>query len=636
MRRTEEKIESEIENVYHDTKHDILYQEKITYIIKDGIKQRKESKMIISISLETINKMKGRNSTSGVTVADAIMTNLKDNVTENSCVIHSYKVKTDENNNERYVIECSPWYPYSIISYTSNTVLFLDEVKSQLIDLFNIYKTLHTGIWGDQIMFTLNANTFEDDYMLLMRKNYESPYPQIVINPVAFLLGFIEEYQNIDCYKSIVQLLQLLQSFYQNIKPINEDENVYEYLKQINKLLNDEMDEDGDICLDDIWSLECDIVNELEQFKTTPQFDFKQLITQESIGKGGHGFVFKCLYNYQPYALKIVHSSNEIKELKKEVFILNKCGCPFILKTVGMVETSFLQKDKELNELEDTLLENTTLKEKFKGKPKEFGYMIMDLCEMSLSKYMEKHKRLNIDMVKLIFGQIVYGMFYLYCEKRIVQRDLKTGNILVTVRNENFVEIKICDFGFARTYCDKMATTAGTPTEADPKIIKGETYDARADLYSLGCMLYYLKNGTKIYHDECKTKAQFIQMVKRQQFVPKDENSPDPDVQEINTLLKMLLSPISENNPLTWKMLRENEFVCKCMNLVVRNFRLNQDYTDGIYFGEVEEVEREKDNDDEESDERYTSSSDDDENDDYESSDESDESYSSSEEESDD
>ena len=78
----------------------------------------------------------------------------------------------------------------------------------------------------------------------------------------------------------------------------------------------------------------------------------------------------------------------------------------------------------------------------------------------------------------------------------LVHRDIKPANILL----EHGVErVKITDFGLARMVDDasvsQSGVIAGTPLYMAPEQARGEELDARADLFSLGSVLYALCTG---------------------------------------------------------------------------------------------------------------------------------------------
>lgn len=94
-----------------------------------------------------------------------------------------------------------------------------------------------------------------------------------------------------------------------------------------------------------------------------------------------------------------------------------------------------------------------------------------------------------------IAGQLAEGLAAAH-RRGLVHRDIKPGNVLV---GENSNRVWITDFGLARV-ADSMTLTqtgiiAGTPHYMSPEQARGEALDHRTDLFSLGCVLYFLSTG---------------------------------------------------------------------------------------------------------------------------------------------
>jgi serine/threonine protein kinase len=83
----------------------------------------------------------------------------------------------------------------------------------------------------------------------------------------------------------------------------------------------------------------------------------------------------------------------------------------------------------------------------------------------------------------------------------LVHRDVKPGNILIT-STDGGEEARICDFGLARHVSSVSSLTGergfvGTIDYVPPEQIAGETIDARADVYALGCILFECLAGER-------------------------------------------------------------------------------------------------------------------------------------------
>lgn len=79
----------------------------------------------------------------------------------------------------------------------------------------------------------------------------------------------------------------------------------------------------------------------------------------------------------------------------------------------------------------------------------------------------------------------------------LVHRDIKPGNVMITQTGQ----VKVMDFGIARAVSDNSATVAdtsavlGTAQYFSPEQARGESVDARTDLYSTGVVLFELLTG---------------------------------------------------------------------------------------------------------------------------------------------
>jgi serine/threonine protein kinase len=126
----------------------------------------------------------------------------------------------------------------------------------------------------------------------------------------------------------------------------------------------------------------------------------------------------------------------------------------------------------------------------------DFLYLVMELVTgNTLLSSILVPGSLTEDVVKCIFKQLLVTVAYIH-DQGIAHRDLKLENVLVNARGQ----IKIVDFGFSRcaqSPGELFATSCGSPAYAAPEIIEQRRYEGgRADLWSLGVMLYGMVAGT--------------------------------------------------------------------------------------------------------------------------------------------
>lgn len=119
---------------------------------------------------------------------------------------------------------------------------------------------------------------------------------------------------------------------------------------------------------------------------------------------------------------------------------------------------------------------------------------VMELCAGGdLLSYVRKRRKLNENVAKYLFKQVIEGIGYIH-SKNVIHRDIKLDNILLDSKGH----IKIADFGVGKHHKpgSLLFDQCGTPAYIAPEIITGEGYDGgTVDLWSAGVVLYALLYG---------------------------------------------------------------------------------------------------------------------------------------------
>ncbi|XP_047446822.1 serine/threonine-protein kinase ULK1a isoform X2 [Mugil cephalus] len=134
-------------------------------------------------------------------------------------------------------------------------------------------------------------------------------------------------------------------------------------------------------------------------------------------------------------------------------------------------------------------------------------YLVMEYCNGGdLAEYLHCKGTLSEDTIRVFLQQIAQAMKVLQ-SKGILHRDLKPQNILLCHaegRRSSSVNtsIKLADFGFARhLQTNTMAATlCGSPMYMAPEVIMSQNYDAKADLWSIGTIVYQCLTGKAPFH----------------------------------------------------------------------------------------------------------------------------------------
>ena len=124
------------------------------------------------------------------------------------------------------------------------------------------------------------------------------------------------------------------------------------------------------------------------------------------------------------------------------------------------------------------------------------NYLVMELVEGETLAARLKTGPLPMNTALVYASQIAAALAEAHA-RDIVHRDLKPGNIMIAPSG-----IKVLDFGLARSGQDQTVTASrtvmGTPGYMAPEQRDGKPADARADIYSFGCVLYEVFTGAAV------------------------------------------------------------------------------------------------------------------------------------------
>lgn len=135
-------------------------------------------------------------------------------------------------------------------------------------------------------------------------------------------------------------------------------------------------------------------------------------------------------------------------------------------------------------------------------------YYVMELLDgLDLETLVRRHGPMPAARVTLVLRQVCASLAEAHAAG-LVHRDVKPANIFLTNDGADGDFAKVLDFGLVissesakeqLTRLTNEGLTSGTPAYMAPETASGAELDARADLYGLGCVAYWMLTGRQVF-----------------------------------------------------------------------------------------------------------------------------------------
>uniref|UniRef100_A0A7S1SKK1 Protein kinase domain-containing protein n=1 Tax=Tetraselmis chuii TaxID=63592 RepID=A0A7S1SKK1_9CHLO len=178
-------------------------------------------------------------------------------------------------------------------------------------------------------------------------------------------------------------------------------------------------------------------------------------------------------------------------------------------------------------------------------KEKEAGriYLVLEFCAGGdLSGLLRRVRTLPEAVLRSLMQQLAAGLRELR-SLNLIHRDLKPQNLLLSGPGPDAV-LKIADFGFARDLQPQglAETLCGSPLYMAPEILQFRKYDAKADLWSIGAILFEMAAGQPPFNG--RNHVELLRNIERQ-----EARLPVAAAARTSPACKQLLTMLLRRNP---------------------------------------------------------------------------------------
>jgi eukaryotic-like serine/threonine-protein kinase len=255
------------------------------------------------------------------------------------------------------------------------------------------------------------------------------------------------------------------------------------------------------------------------------------------LGRGGMGEVWRASHQMlaRPAAIKLIRPES-------------------LGAAPGLASVRFEREAQAIASLQSP---NTVALYDFGSTPEGTLFYVMELLDgVDLEELVRQHGPLPAERVVYILRQVCASLTEAHA-RGIVHRDIKPANIYLCRRALEHDVVKVLDFGLVRQMAPPVAKARapmtqpdlvpGTPAYLAPEIIMGEEVDARADIYALGCVSFWLLTGRLVF--QASTEAAMLVAHARTEPALPSRLAPSPIPEVLDRLVLDCLAKTPSGRP---------------------------------------------------------------------------------------
>ena len=260
----------------------------------------------------------------------------------------------------------------------------------------------------------------------------------------------------------------------------------------------------------------CSGVIDVPNSRVAPGAIIADFIIQKELGRGGMGVVYLAhqISLDRPSALKIL-SENYANDAQFVGNFIKEARAAAKLNHPHIVQAHAVGEDEGI-----------------------FYFAMEDIDGKTMKEVLKEQQKIPSDQALLIVQQIAEALDYAWREQKLIHRDIKPDNIMLT----NSGRAKLSDLGLASVAGEIDESNAdevmGTPQYISPEHLTGSPMDVRSDIYSLGATFYHFVTGTFPYQG--KTAMEIAQQHLTGTLIPPHKVNPEVPSDVSAIIMKMM------------------------------------------------------------------------------------------------
>ena len=211
----------------------------------------------------------------------------------------------------------------------------------------------------------------------------------------------------------------------------------------------------------------------------------------QKLGEGGMGSVYEATHQLlaRPAAIKLIASEDGVVEKNWQARFEREAQATAALQSAHTVSVYDFGKSDDGS----------------------FYYVMERLHGTDLATLVETSGPLSPARTVHLLRQVCHSLAEAH-HSGLIHRDIKPANIFVCRQGLEFDFAKVLDFGLVKAdhqtqsvEITQAGALLGTPNYMAPEMIDGQEVDGRADLYSLGCVAYWMLTGKTVFEGSLST-----------------------------------------------------------------------------------------------------------------------------------